>query len=467
LPAIQTEGSGDFGLTATSAGTVHALADEALGNTSYIVDVGSGLAASVDPRRDIDGHLQLAERLGLCLVAGLETHLHADFVSGSRELAERTGADVYAARDAFLEYGHRGLADGDEISLGDIVVQVWRTPGHTPEHLSYLVLVDNTPTAVFSGGALIRGSAARTDLIDAADTERWSREQFRSVQRLNQLPGSTALWPTHGAGSFCAAAPGQAPAGTIGDERAANPLLRIDDEDTFVRALHAGFGSFPPYFLRLREMNRHPALLRDLALPQPLDPETAHSLVTQGAWLVDARPIHAWARRHPQGAVSIELRPAFASWLGWVIPFGAPIVLLVDDADRADAVRLAQRIGYDRLLGWIDGGIDAWTAVNLPTQCTEQTDAAGARRRIANGAALVDVRQTAELEKARIPDAVHIELGDIIAGRTPDTNEAVVFCGHGERSATAASLLERRRIKAVNLVGGIGAWEAAGFPIDR
>ena len=454
-------------MTATSTGTVHALADEALGNTSYLVELGGGRAASVDPRRDIDDHIELADRLGLRLIAGLETHLHADFVSGSRELAQRTDADVYAARDAFLEYGHRGLADGDEVSLGDVVVQAWGTPGHTPEHLSYLLLVDGAPTAVFSGGSLIRGSAARTDLIDAADTERWSREQFRSVQRLGRLPGSTALWPTHGAGSFCAAAPGQAPAGTIGDERAANLLLRIDDEDAFVRALQAGFGSFPPYFLRLRDANRRPTLLRELALPQPLDPETAHSFLTQGAWLVDARPIHAWARLHPEGAVSIELRPAFASWLGWVIPFGAPIVLLVDDADRADAVRLARRIGYDRVLGWIDGGIDAWTAANLPTQCTEETDAAGANRRIASGAALVDVRQSAELEKARIPHAVHIELGDIIAGRTPDANEAVVFCGHGERSATAASLLERRRIKAVNLVGGIGAWEAAGWPIHQ
>ena len=454
-------------MTASSAGRVHAIPDEALGNTSYLVEVGNGLAASVDPRRDVNEHLELADRLGLRLIAGLETHLHADFVSGSRELAEQTGADVYAARDAYLEYGHRGLADGDEVSLGDVVVQAWATPGHTPEHLSYLVLVDGTPAAVFSGGSLIRGGAARTDLVDAAGADRWSREQFRSVQRLGRLPGSTALWPTHGAGSFCAAAPGQLAAGTIGDERGANPLLRIDDEDTFVRALQAGFGSFPPYFLRLRDVNREPALLRDLAAPRPLDPETTHSLVAQGAWLVDARPIRAWARRHPRGAVSIELRPAFASWLGWVIPFGAPIVLLVDDADRATAIRLARRIGYDRVLGWIDGGIDAWTAADLPAQCTEETDAAGASRRIASGAALVDVRQAAELDAARIPDAVHVELGDIIAGRTPDANEAVVFCGHGERSATAASLLERREVKAVNLVGGIGAWEAAGLPIHR
>jgi rhodanese-related sulfurtransferase len=219
--------------------------------------------------------------------------------------------------------------------------------------------------------------------------------------------------------------------------------------------------------LRLREVNRHPVLLGELEPPQPLEPEAAHSLVAAGAWLVDARPIDAWARRHPEGAVSIELRPAFASWLGWVIPFGAPIVLLVDDPDRADAVRLGRRIGYDRVLGWIDGGIEAWAAADLPTRRTEETDAPGAHRRVAGGATLVDVRQTAELDGARVPHAEHIELGDIIAGRTPDAEEAVVFCGHGERSATAASLLERRGIKAVNLVGGIGAWEAAGLPVRR
>jgi hydroxyacylglutathione hydrolase len=454
-------------LIASTVGRTHALPDEALGNTSYLVELGGGTAASVDPRRDIDGHLELAERLGLRVIAGLETHLHADFVSGSRELAERTGADVYAAREAFLEYGHKGLAEGDQLQLGDVVVQAWATPGHTPEHLSFLVLVDGTPTAVFSGGSLIRGGAARTDLVDASDTDRWSREQFRSVRRLSRLPESTALWPTHGAGSFCATAPGKAPVGTIGDELAANRLLRIGDEDTFVRALRAGFGSFPAYFSRLRDVNRQPALLHDIEPPQPLDPDAAHSLISAGAWLVDARPIHAWARLHPQGAVSIELRPAFASWLGWVIPFGDPIILLVNDADRADAVRLARRIGYDRVLGWIGGGIDAWTAAGLPAQSAKETDASEARRRVANGAMLVDVRQTAELDGARIPDAAHIELGDIIAGRTPDTDEAVVFCGHGERSATAVSLLERRGIRAVNLVGGIGAWEAAGLPIHR
>jgi len=454
-------------LSVRPAGTVHALPDEALGNTSYLVELGGGLAASVDPRLDIDGHLELADRLGLRLVAGLETHLHADFVSGSRELAEQTGASVYAARDAFLEYGHHGLGDGDELALGDVVVHAWATPGHTPEHLSYLVDVDGSPAAVFSGGSLIRGGAARTDLVDAADTDRWSREQFRSVRRLCRLPASTALWPTHGAGSFCATAPGQAPAGTIGDELAVNPLLRIDDEDAFVRALRTGFGSFPPYFLHLRAVNRHPALLRGLEPPRAVDAETAHAFVAAGAWLVDGRPIHDWARLHPRGAVSIEVRPAFASWLGWVVPFGAPIVLLVDDADRAEAVRLARRIGYDRVLGWIDGGIDAWTAAGLPARCTEEADALAARRRVADGATLVDVRQTAELESARVPEAVHMELGDIIAGRTPETDEAVVLCGHGERSATAASLLERRGTTVVNLVGGVGAWEAAGLPVRR
>jgi rhodanese-related sulfurtransferase/glyoxylase-like metal-dependent hydrolase (beta-lactamase superfamily II) len=436
-----------------------------LGNTSYLIDLGGGLAASVDPRRDVDAHLELADRLGLRIVAGLETHLHADFVSGSRELAEATGADVYAASNAHLEYGHRGLSEGDEIRLGAVTVQAWSTPGHTPEHLAYLALVDGDPTAVFSGGSLIRGGAARTDLVDAAETTRWSREQFRSLRRLAELPDTTVLWPTHGAGSFCSAGPARAAAGTIGDERAANPLLQVDDEDTFLRLLHANFGSFPPYFLKLREFNRRPPFVADLDPPQALDPHVAHSLVERGAWLVDARAIQDWARGHPEGAVSIELRPAFASWLGWVVPFDTPVVLLVDDESRSEAVRLARRIGYDHVLGWIDGGIDAWRAAGFPIRQAEEADAAEARRRIERGALLVDVRQDAELGDGRIPGAVHLELGDIIAGQTPDTREAVVFCGHGERSATAASLLEQRGITAINLVGGIGAWKAAGLPV--
>lgn len=442
---------------------VHAIPDAGLGNTSYIVDVGDGLALSVDPPRDAERHLAAAERLGLRIVASVETHLHADFVSGSRELAEAVGADVIAPAEGAVSFPHQGVRDGQVVTIGRCGLEVLATPGHTPEHVSYLI-----GDALFTGGSLIAGGAARTDLISPDQTVELSRLQFRSLQRLASLPATTAVHPTHGAGSFCVAGPAPVSSGTLGQQMAANPLLTIDDEDEFIRRLMSGFGSFPPYFLRLREINRTgPALLSELGPPLALDPLQVQAAVDAGAWLIDARPIAIWAAAHPVGSISIELRAAFASWLGWVVPFASPVVLLIDDDDTDEALRQARSIGYDAILGSVAGGIDAWIDVGLPVASTEAIAADEAHRRKQRGVPMVDVRQTSELKTARIPGALHIELGDILAGTKVAGPECITFCGHGERSATAASILERHGVKAANLVGGTSAWEAEGFAIDR
>lgn len=447
---------------------VHPVPDDALANTSYLVDVGAGLAAVIDPRRDAEVYLEAADRLGLRIVAAMETHLHADFVSGSVELAEAAGAEIIAAAEAGLDFGHRGVRDGDEVGWGGVRLHVLATPGHTPEHVSYVLDGDNGPVGVFSGGSLIAGGAARTDLTGADRTEALARHQFRSLRTLARLPDAAALWPTHGAGSFCSAGPGGTPQSTIGEQRGTNPLLTVDDEDEFVRHLLAGFGSYPPYFLELRAVNRAgPVLRRELAAPRPLPPTEVAERVEDGTWLIDARPIADWAAGHPRGAVSNQLRPVFASWLGWIVPLGAPIVLVIDEARVAEAVTLARRIGHDRIIGRLDGGVSAWEAAGLPIDAVETVTGADAGRRVEAGATLLDVRQAAELEAARIPDAVHLELGEIIGGTAPDAGQVVTFCGHGERSATAASLLERRGIGVANLVGGLPAWEQAGLPVRR
>lgn len=446
---------------------VHSIPDDALGNTSYLLDLGGALGAVVDPRRDADVYLERADRLGLRIVAALETHLHADFVTGSLELAEATGAEVVASRDAAVAFGHRGVGDGDELRWGTTAVTVLATPGHTPEHVSYLV-EQGGDAGVFSGGSLIVGGAARTDLVAPEHTEELARAQFRSLARLSALPDRTALWPTHGAGSFCSTGPSVGGGTTIGGQRRANPLLAAGDEDEFVRRLTSGYGSFPPYFLELRAVNRAgPRLARDLDGPRPLGAAEVAERVEQGAWLVDARPTAAWAEAHPRGAVANTLRPAFASWLGWIVPFGAPVVLVIDEEGVAEAVTLARRIGYDAVVGWLDGGVDAWRAAGLPVGRVEIVGGAEAGRRAGAGATLLDVRQAAELDVARIPGAVHLELGDLIAGKVPDAAEVVVFCAHGERSATAASLLEQRGIAVAGLAGGLPAWEQAGLPVDR
>lgn len=447
--------------------SVHAIADQGLGNTSYLVDLGGELAASVDPARDVDTHLELAERHGLRIVAVLETHLHADFVSGGRELAEAVGAEVLASGGAELAYPHRGVDEAHLLALGDTEFRVLATPGHTPEHVSYLMLSDGEPAAVFSGGSLIAGGAARTDLTSPERTEKLARAQFSSLRRLAGLPDATALHPTHGAGSFCSTGPAEVGVTTIGAQRRTNPLLAIDDEDAFVRELLAGYGSYPHYFLHLRDVNRRPPLLRELEPPRALDPSEAAAAVEGGARLVDARPIGDWAEVHPAGAVSIQLRPVFASWLGWVVPFGTPIVLLVDPGDRQEAIRQARRIGYDTVLGWVDGGVEAWKRAGLPVGSVEEVTAEQARARTEGGAVIVDVRQDAEVATGRIPGAVPIELGAIADGHTPEAGEVIVHCGHGERSATAASLLSARGLRVANLVGGLQAWQDAGLPVER
>ena len=233
-----------------------ALVDEGLGNSSYLVDLGDGRALAVDPGRDPGPYLAAAAHRGLAIAYAAETHLHADFVSGSRELAAG-GAQVLAAAAGRTGFPHRGLGDGDEVDLGGLTLRALATPGHTPEHLSYLLLDGGRPVALFSGGSLLVGAVARTDLIAPERTEELARALWRSLhERILSLPGDLAVYPTHGAGSFCSAPAGAERTTTIGAEKAANPLLAAAGEDAFVELLLGGLGSYPPYFLRLREVNR-------------------------------------------------------------------------------------------------------------------------------------------------------------------------------------------------------------------
>jgi hydroxyacylglutathione hydrolase len=442
------------------------ISDEALGNTSYLVPCGHGLAFSVDPRRDVDEHLSSAARLGVRIAAVFETHLHADFISGSLELQRASGADVYGAADARLGFPHTPVASGARVRIGDVDVEVIGTPGHTPEHVSYLATIGDSRT-VFSGGSLIVGGAARTDLTGTERTEELARAQYASFRRLASLPDATVLCPTHGGGSFCSATRARAVTSTIGQERKSNPLLDAPDEVTFVERVLDGFGSYPTYFQHLRDVNRSgPKLLSDLPDATRIPPSDAQRAVERGAWLIDGRSISAWAAAHPKGSVSIELRPAFASWLGWVVPFGAAVVLVLEPDQVVEALRLSRRIGYDNVSSWLT--FEDWRDAGLPMSSIESIGAEEAVERIRNGPATVlDIRQRAEHAAAHLPGALHLELGDIIAGKTPETSEVITYCGHGERSATAASLLVRRGIRVANLAGGVGAWRDADLPVEK
>lgn len=436
---------------------VAAVTDEGLGNTARVVAL-DGEGVVVDPERDPAPYEAAAHELGVAIVATAETHLHADFVTGSRELAER-GARVAAAAEGRIEWPHEAMHDGDVLDFGRWRLQAIATPGHTPEHVAYVLQDDGDARAVFTGGSLLVGSVARTDLIDPKDTEALTRSLYRSINhRLLELPDDVLVLPTHGAGSFCSAAGGGNRWTTIGDERRTNPLLGIDDEDDFVRTVIAGFGSYPPYFTRMRSLNqRGPTVYGTFPTLPDLTAADVDDLRSRGAVLVDVRPVSDYATGHVPGTLANTLRPQFASWLGWLVEDPETPLVFVTDAhtDRRELVRQCLNIGYEHLAGEIT--LPAWSAAGGETTTTPLVGADQL-----SGADLLDVRQAAEYAAGHVPGADHVELGALPERATSAAHRpVVVMCGHGERAATAASVLEAAGRDGVAILdGGPGDWAA-------
>jgi glyoxylase-like metal-dependent hydrolase (beta-lactamase superfamily II)/rhodanese-related sulfurtransferase len=429
--------------------------DEGLGHSSHVVHLGDGVALVIDPARLPVRQRRLVAARGWRIAWTADTHSHADYISGSVDLAA-DGARFLAPARARLEVDHHGLEPAESIEVADgVALRAIPTPGHTPEHLAYLLLDHDVPVALFSGGSLMVGTVGRTDLLGADQAEPLARQLHRALHaEILTLPDDLPVHPTHGAGSFCSAPGNSARSTTIGLERATNPFLAVEDEDEFVGRLLGGLGSFPTYFRALPERNR----LGPTVYPSPpelvrLPAERAAALVEGGAVLVDARPIDRFAAGHPAGAVSNALRGAFAAWLGWIVPLDTPLVFLLDDdQDRADLVRQCLTIGHERLLGEVDGGIEAWTAAGLPAATVRLVDPAAAVGTV------LDVRQDDEWRSGHLPDAVHIELGALSGAPVP-AGSVTVMCGHGERAMTAAGLLRARgRADVRVLAGGPDDW---------
>ncbi|HUR18613.1 MAG TPA: MBL fold metallo-hydrolase [Acidimicrobiales bacterium] len=434
------------------------IVDEGLGNSAYVIDLGDSRLVVIDPGRHPAPFLAQAERRGAQIAFSVETHLHADFVTGSRELAAH-GASVVAPVGAGLEWPHRPVAGNDAVDLGGLTLTALSTPGHTPEHLSYLLSDGERPLAVFTGGSLLVGAVARTDLIAPEATEGLARALWRSLRdQLLVLPDQTVVLPTHGAGSFCSAPADTRRWTTIGDERRNNPLLSAADEDAFVAALLVSFGSYPSYFRHLRDVNRTgPAVLgaRQPAL-EALDVETFRQRVEEGAALIDVRPVKEWSSGHIPGSIAIPLRNQFASWLGWLLERHQPLVFVIGtDQDRVELVRQCHQIGYDELAGELAGGIAAWAEAGRELQRTALVAASDF-----SGRAL-DVRQNSEYSAGHLPRSVHVELGGLASSPADAEPVDAVMCAHGERAATAASLLERAGRQIAVVIGGPDDWAAA------
>lgn len=438
--------------------------DEGLGHSSYLVDLGDGRALVVDPPRIPAPHLEAAAKRGLEIAYTADTHSHADYVSGSPELAAR-GATFLASKGAALEVPHQDVEAGEELELAEgLTLRAIATPGHTPEHLAYLLCEHAEPVALFSGGSLMVGTVGRTDLLGPEPRADLARQLYRALRdEILTLPDDLAVYPTHGAGSFCSAPGASERTTTIGRERATNPFLRAPDEDTFVAQLLAGFGTFPAYFSRLPELNRRgPRLYGTLPGLGRMTVAEVRALVDRGAVIVDARPITAFSAGHIPSSLSIESRPVFASWLGWLVEPDRPLVfVLAVDQDRADLVRQCLTVGYEQLAGELGGGIDAWRAAGLPEARVDLVGAGGLRGTV------VDVRQRDEYESGHVPGAVHVELGALPDAPVPD-GPVTTMCGHGERAMTAASVLEQRGARELAvLVGGASDWSAlTGEPLE-
>ena len=415
------------------------LLDEGLGNQAYLVDLGDGRALALDPTLDLRSLDATAAAHKLTVAFAAETHLHADFLSGATRLARRDGARVISSAEGGRRFDHLGLVDGAEVDLGGLTLRGWSTPGHTDEHMSYLLTDDDQPRAVFSGGSLIVGAAARTDLMGPEHTDALARAQFGSLRRLAELPDDTLVFPTHGAGSFCSAPPGADRTSTIGREKATNPLMRIEDEDEFVQALLSSLGTYPPYFSRLAASNREGPGEPGPAGLAPLGTAAVIGLRRQAAEVVDVRPTADYAAAHLKGALAIPLRGSFATWLGWLLPDpSTPIVIVRNpDQDPDEIIWQACKVGYSRIVGELAGGVAAWAADGEAVVATPMADPASV-----DPSSVVDVRQRSEYAAGHVPGALNVELGVIGTSTLPD-GPVVTMCGHSERAATAASVLER------------------------
>lgn len=475
--------------------------DEKLAQAAYLVGCqATGEALVIDASRDVDPILEAAAREGLRVTHISETHIHADYVSGSRELAHRTGGRVFLSDEGGDDWRYRWgdeegavrVRDGHVIRVGNLRVEVLHTPGHTPEHISFL-LTDTAgadrPMGIFTGDFVFVGDVGRPDLLEKAakvvgTMEAGARTLYRSLRKLDRYPDWLQLWPGHGAGSACGKGLGAVPQTTLGYERLFNPGLTIEDEESFVQWVLEGQPEPPAYFAQMKRMNRDgPRVLGGLHLPEPLPESELDAFLAEGVPVVDVRPAEAFAEGHIPGTLNIPLNRSFTTWAGWLLPYDRDFVLLAEGSDTAaEAARDLAMIGLDRLRGYIPVRITAHgDASGVELQTVPGMPAGALLRRLEAGAAgppetaappltLVDVRGQAEWEAGHIPGSRNVPLGYLRdhLDELPREGTLVLSCRTGARSAIGASLLQAHGFtNVVNMVDGYAGWTAAGHPVTR
>lgn len=439
-----------------------------LAQFSYVLS-SQGEAIIIDPRRDVEVYVDYLYERKLRLTAILETHIHADYASGARELADVTGAPMYLSahdEEETFAYGfeHREMKDGDEVHAGDIRVVAYHTPGHTPEHLSFLAYEKSRcgqPLALFSGDFVFVGSLGRPDLLGEEAKRKLAHQLYQSVhKRIENLPDGLLVYPGHGAGSLCGANLSERPLTTLGYERFCNIFMTDQPEETFVEQILATVPEFPPYYRRMKALNSAGApLLRGLPGGRELELAQFATLVEGGATVVDLRRGEAFGGGHVAGSINIGAGASFGLWAPWVVPYHKPVVLIGDSAVSIEAARRGLvRVGIDNILGSLRGGFATWIAGGKAFETIPQIPA-----RQAAGRTVIDVRSPAEFRLGHIEGAIHIPAGEIAlrAGELAGLGEVAIICGSGYRSTIAASLLKREGLsQVVNLAGGMSAYRA-------
>ena len=468
--------------------------DTKLAQASYLIGCQrTGEAVVIDPNRDVQQYLDAAAREGLRVTHVTETHIHADFVSGARELAQRSGAQLVLSDEGDAEWkyaftkeaGARLVKDGEHFMVGNIRLDVMHTPGHTPEHISFVVTdtpAGAGPWGILTGDFVFVGDVGRPDLLEkaaghAGTMEAGARTLFRSLHRFRALPDHLQVWPGHGAGSACGKALGAIPSTTVGYEKLGNWGVATLDEEEVVRLVLDGQPEPPRYFAEMKRINKEgPRVLGGLPRPTRLPALALDGLLRKGETVVDTRAAADYAVGHVPGTINIPLDGTFTTWAGWLLPYDRDVYLLVNDAGCSHCLETAVRdltmIGLDRVAGVV--GTDAlttWTVAGRTLATVAQTTPAEAAAMAARGGAtVVDVRGRAEWEAGHVPGASNIPVGYLAErlAELPTDKLVMVHCQSGARSAIAASVLQARGLtNVVNMVGGYTAWQQAGLPATR
>jgi glyoxylase-like metal-dependent hydrolase (beta-lactamase superfamily II)/rhodanese-related sulfurtransferase len=450
-----------------------------LAHASYLIG-SAGEAAVVDPQRDVDEYLAEAAAQGLQIKYVIETHLHADFVSGHQEIAARTGAQIVFGAQAGVEFEHRAVREGEEIRMGQVVLRFLETPGHTPEGICILVTdtaAPDEPPKLLTGDTLFIGDVGRPDLAGGKGytSQVMAEMMYDSLHgKLLKLPDEVEVYPAHGAGSMCGRNMSKETSSTIGEQRKFNYALKPMSKDEFVQMMTADLPEAPSYFPKDAEINRSGARgLSELQPPQALTPQEVSEL-RDGHILLDVRAATDFGAAHVPGSMNIGLGGQFAMWAGSLIPLNSAIIIIADTNAQVDesVVRLA-RVGIENVKGYLDGGVQSWQDAGLPIDAIAQVSVSQLKEQMANSdLQIVDVRRPGEYVSGHVPSALNAPLASLDKSLNPlplkKDKLTAVICAGGYRSSAAASLLQKQGFSnLLNVSGGTGAWVSAGYPVEH